>query len=77
MITRIDMHLRDERLLDWLKDRNNQRIPADKMADAMSCHPNTIHAMVKRLEGANLIKVERSRRGGHLYKVIGLSCPQN
>ena len=77
MITRIDMHIRDERLFEWLKTRHNQRITAQEMADSFLCHPNTIYAMVNRLEGAGLIEVERSRRGGHLYKVICEPCPKN
>ena len=37
MITRIDMHIRDERLLAWLHERNNRKIPAQTMATVFKC----------------------------------------
>lgn len=77
MISRIDMHIRDERLLEWLKDRHNQRIPAQKMATIHKCHPNTIRAMTRRLELAGHIQIIRSRRGGHIYRILDSSCLQN
>jgi len=77
MITQIDMHIRDERLYEWLKERHGQQIPAEKMADIHKCHPNTIYAMVKRLERADLIHVERIYRGGFRYFVKGMQCNEN
>jgi len=71
------MHIRDERLYDWLKDRHDKKVKAEEMAEVFLCHPNTIYAMVNRLESAGLIAIERSRRGGHRYKIIGDPCPQN
>jgi DNA-binding MarR family transcriptional regulator len=72
MIVRIDMHLRDERLLEWLLEHDNQRIPAHKIAVVFKCHQQTAMAMVRRLELAGYIEVKRSRRGGHRYRVIKL-----
>lgn len=70
MIATIDMHLRDFRLLEWLAKHDNQRIPSSKISQAMHCHRNTVYAMVKRLESAGYIQIERSqRRGGNVYKV--------
>lgn len=77
MIVRIDMHLRDERLLKWLSERNNQKITAQTMADVFKCHPNTIRAMTQRLERAGYIEIMRSRRGGHTYAILGDPCNQN
>lgn len=72
MIVRIDMHLRDERLLEWLLEHDNERIPAHKIAKQFKCHQQTAIAMVRRLELAGHIEITRSRRGGHIYRVIKL-----
>ena len=70
MIVIIDMHIRDERLLDWLKEHDGQQIPAKKMARVMRCHENTIRAMLKRLERANQITRTGSYRGGYRYHIV-------
>lgn len=70
MIVRIDMHLRDERLLAWLQDKNDQKIPAQTIAEVFKCNPHTARAMLERLEQAGYIKIIRSTRGGHRLKLI-------
>lgn len=59
------LHLRDERLLLWLQDQDEQKIPARDIARYMNCHEQTARAMLNRLESAGWIKLIRSTRGGH------------
>lgn len=71
MITRIDMHIRDERLLEWLQGRDNQQIASHIIADEFKCHANTARAMLKRLELAGYVRINRdARRGGYTYQIV-------
>lgn len=70
MIVSIDMHIRDERLFTWLQDKDNQKIPAQTIAEEFKCNPHTARAMLERLERAGLIKLVRSTRGGHRMKLV-------
>lgn len=72
MILEIDMHIRDERLFDWLLINGNRQIPSHEIAKVFKCHRHTASAMVNRLEQAGKITVIRSRRGGHT-----IICKQN
>lgn len=69
----IDMHYRDERVLDWIKSQagnEGARIAAETVADTFRCHANTARAILKRLERAGYVEVDkRSYRGGFFYKV--------
>lgn len=78
-IIRIDMEIRDERLLEWLKDRHDQRITAQEMAKEFKCHPNTIRRMTKRLKNAGFIEVlgYPSVPGGYRYRVKSLDLCKN
>jgi Mn-dependent DtxR family transcriptional regulator len=73
MITLIDMHIRDERTLEYVRKRcagGKARITQDQVAQVMKCHRNTALAILRRLERAGLIRVYReSRRGGYWYEV--------
>jgi DNA-binding IclR family transcriptional regulator len=63
------MHLRDELVLEWLKEHQHERIPHDTIAEAVGCHRHTARAIVKRLESAGRIEINRSGyRGGWFYK---------
>jgi len=70
MILRIDMHIRDERLLEYLQDKDDQKIPARVIAEEFKCNPHTARAMLERLERAGHIKLARSTRGGHRVKLL-------
>ena len=69
MIVIIDMHIRDDRLLQWLSD--NIDATYDDIADHFSCHRTTAIRMIKRLERAGYIRVHRLpyRRAGNRYEV--------
>lgn len=73
-IIQIDMHLRDQRVLEWIKQNAEDdllRITADDVSTVFKCHPNTSRAIIQRLIGAGHIDVARpSFRGGRIYKVI-------
>ena len=72
-ISLIDMHIRDERVLGWLKARagtHQLQISHERIAAEFGCHRNTAAAIIKRLEAANMITVLRdSKRGGLVYRV--------
>lgn len=71
MITDIDMHLRDTRLLLWLTGRSMDNIPRHMIADEMGCSVQTAGAMLKRLERGGYIKIVKgSKRYGYRYIVI-------
>ena len=70
MIVSIDMHIRDERLFQWLQDKDDQKIPARVIADKFKCNPHTARAMLERLERAGHIRMIRSTRGGHRVKLV-------
>lgn len=73
-IIQIDMHLRDQRVLEWIKENAGNeplQIAADEVAEHFKCHPNTSRAILQRLVGAGHIEVaHQSFRGGKIYKVI-------
>lgn len=72
----IDMHIRDERMLTWLKSRGAEggrfeQIRHDEIAVEFKCHPNTVSAILRRLEGVGAIKVDRRAKcGGYSYSVV-------
>jgi len=74
MILIIDMHIRDERVLAYLKEHAAKAggqitITHEAMADHFLCHRNTIMAIIHRLEAAGKITVMRGeKRGGYTYK---------
>ncbi len=73
-ILEIDMHIRDERIFERLKQcasaSGKVKISADKIATEFQCHPNTARTILRRLIGAGRIEVDsRSFCGGHIYKV--------
>lgn len=70
MIVRIDMHIRDERVLEWLQDKDKQKIPARVIAHEFKCNPHTARAILERLERAGHIQLKRSTRGGHRIKLL-------
>ncbi len=68
----VDMHIRDERVLEWLKDISKGsycRVTHEQIAQKFGCHRNTAIAIVKRLKGANLIISEGAKKGGMYDKV--------
>lgn len=73
-IIQIDMHLRDQRVLEWIKQNAGDeplQIAAEDVSRQFKCHDNTSRAILHRLIGAGHIEVARqSFRGGKIYKVI-------
>ncbi len=72
-IIQIDMHLRDERVLEWIKERAGaepMQIAAGTVSAVFKCHPNTSRAILQRLVHAGRIEVAiECYRGGMVYKV--------
>lgn len=72
-IIQIDMHLRDQRVLEWIRQNAGDeplQIAADEVSAQFLCHPNTSRAILQRLVGAGHIEVAHlSFRGGKIYKV--------
>ena len=66
----IDMYIRDERLLEWLREHQHKKLPAKHIAIVMKCHDNTARAMLKRLERGGRIKKTNGPRGGYEYEVV-------
>jgi len=73
MIMIVDMHIRDERVLQYIRERAKDSregvlITHQEIANHFGCHRNTSLAIIHRLEGAGWIDVDkRSKRGGYLY----------
>ncbi|MCL4251796.1 MAG: hypothetical protein KJ065_26825 [Anaerolineae bacterium] len=79
-ITLADMHYRDQRALDHIRDRAGDggcaQISHSAIAEAIGCHRNTALAIVRRLERAQLIEVDRhAKRGGYLYIPKAVNAP--
>jgi ribosomal protein S25 len=73
-IVYIDMHIRDERLLAWLRERAGRskyvRATQYEIAAEFGCHYNTAARMLARLRGAGHIRlVSNARRTGYIYEV--------
>lgn len=72
-IVTLDMHIRDERTLDFIKQQavdGELKISADTIAIVAKCHANTARAILLRLRRAGYIEVkQRAYRGGYVYKV--------
>ena len=69
-IVHIDMHLRDDRVLQILREHADSsgevRIPQDVIAEWVKCHRNTALAIIHRLVYAQKIEVLPSgKRGGY------------
>lgn len=73
-IIQIDMHLRDKRVLDWIKQNagdNPLQIAAETISARFKCHDNTSRAILQRLVNVGHLEVViNSYRGGRIYKVI-------
>jgi DNA-binding IscR family transcriptional regulator len=73
-IVTIDMHIRDERVLAYIKEKagaDEIPLPADEIANRFKCHLNTAQAILKRLRCAKHIEIVRAqKRGGFIYRVI-------
>lgn len=78
-IIEIDMHIRDERIFERLKQcaspSGEVKVSADTIATEFQCHPNTARAILQRLRQAGRIEVDsRSFRGGFVYRVRRENC---
>lgn len=77
MICTIDMHIRDERVLTWLKSQavsGEVQVSGDKIAVAFKCHPHTGRAILRRLVRTGHLGVcVRKYQGGFIYKVSNAS----
>lgn len=69
----VDMHLRDQRLYEALRQRSvdgRVLICQPHIANEMGCCRRTVQAMLKRLEcGGYLKRISRSRNG-ITYKIV-------
>jgi len=70
----IDMHLRDERVFDFLKANAKHgylKVSHETIAKQMKCHRHTAAAILSRLIGAGLVEIadHSARRGGLTYRV--------
>lgn len=75
-ITEIDMHLRDQRVFAWMRERVAKnggrpvRIRHQEIAEEFLCHKNTARAIVTRLVRAELVEVVScGKPGGYFYQV--------
>lgn len=70
----IDMHIRDERVLEWIKSQahyGEAQVSGEKIAESFKCHPNTARAILKRLVSAQRIEVvTRKFQGGFVYRIV-------
>ncbi|MCU0463209.1 MAG: hypothetical protein MUF38_01425 [Anaerolineae bacterium] len=70
-----DMHIRDERVLQWIKDettRGRVKISHQTIADQFGCHINTAQRIVARLVAAGHLRIENPKggRGGFIYRAL-------
>lgn len=70
----IDMHIRDERVLERLRNCYGDqpfRISHDKIADLFKCHRLTARAIMHRLESAGHLQIidNRVKCGGYVYRL--------
>lgn len=74
-IIEIEMHLRDQITLDWLKQRladGPDKLTYAELSTALKCHPNTARNIIARLRGAGHIEiVDNHRPGGYTYRLKG------
>jgi len=72
----IDMHIRDERVMEWIKQQaacgyGEAQVSGEKIAEVFKCHANTGRAILKRLISAQRIEVvTRKYQGGFVYRVM-------
>jgi len=73
----IDMHIRDERVLNYLVQEckaGAKQLSHEEIAAHFSCHRHTAAAIVWRLELAGHINIEKTaKRGGYIYRIP--TCP--
>lgn len=68
-----DMHIRDERALEWIsrQSRNGTiELKRGQLAKQLGCHENTATAILRRLIGAGMIEVSARRRRFYVYRVV-------
>lgn len=69
----IDMHIRDERVLEWLSGRaaaGEVVITQQEIADQFRCHRHTARAILRRLVGAGYLECkQRARKLGYVYRI--------
>ena len=69
----IDMQIRDERVLIWIRERGADgytRITQEEICAEFRCARNTARAILHRLEAARLIEVTRgTKKLGYQYRV--------
>jgi len=68
-----DMHIRDERVLEWLRNRANGgsiQVSAYSVASAFGCHHKTAQAILRRLVASGHLQIMSYRRtGGYVYRI--------
>jgi DNA-binding MarR family transcriptional regulator len=72
MIAVVDMHLRDQKVLDYIAAQGNEaRVLQREVAAHFHCTEKTAAAMIRRLCGAGLlIRHNRPRKRGYTYEVV-------
>ena len=77
-IKMVDMHLRDQRVLDWIRNEYETagrvaiQISHSRVADEFSCHLNTAFKIIHRLVSSGNLFIEDSHatRGGYYYRPV-------
>jgi hypothetical protein len=74
----VDMHLRDQRVLDWIREQASTqacptlRITHSEVAQVVKCHRHTAAAILQRLIWADHLRLvnANSKRLGYEYEVV-------
>lgn len=71
MIVTIDMHLRDERVFNYLRRRGLiHYVKSSEISKHFNCHRNTVRAIMIRLKQAGKIKFKTCYRGGYEVTIL-------
>lgn len=74
-IIQIDMHIRDERVLDYLRSMAHNhvaRVTIRQIAETFKCTEKTANSILKRLRAAGRISIELPAidRIGYSYRIL-------
>lgn len=75
-IVLMDMHIRDERVFKFICERAEHtggiaKLTHEQIADHFGCHRNTAAAIIRRLELARFLEIEKyGKRGGYIYRPV-------
>ena len=71
-IIEIDMHIRDERVLEYMRQRGSRvEVKQEEIAAQFKCHRETVSRIMRRLQGAGHIRIiSRPKKLGYAYEVL-------